>query len=263
MRKEFQIVFLMRRGEKPTCAGPLLVQKFLSALRLATGRRGRTRAGPRGVVTKWSDRTSLLGSGWWRGVRRTRPSHAGSAWSRSSDFVVGVYTDRLGGPQRDYRSRQARWQSTVTTGKPHDVDPAIRQAKTRLYKLCEISSRRRWRDGFVRVFWRSQLLPPKPWPMARWSWNLLRESSRRRGEEPQWKRCTRAYDIMSTMPCHEIRSPRRVPLACANERCRSGLRTRDTAWSGSLRAPEENPGSWLGNGRKCQDARAYLATYGR
>lgn len=170
MKEKLQIFEIMRRGEKPTCAGPLPVRKSLPALRLATGRRGRTRAGPRGVVSKWSGRTSLLGSGWWRTVRRTRPWHAGSAWSlvSASDLVVGVYADRSGGPGRDYRSRQARWQSIVTTGRPHAVDPAL-QEKTRPYKLCEIGPRRRWRDGFVRVLWRSQQLPPKPRPMASWS----------------------------------------------------------------------------------------------
>lgn len=167
MKEELQISELMRRGEKPTCAGPLPVQKSLPALRLATGRRGSTRAGPRGVVSKWSGRTSLLGSGWWRTVRRTRPWHAGNAlpFVRASGFVVGVYTDRPGGPGRDYRSRQARWQSTVTTGILTTWNP-LRRAKTRPYKLCEIGPRRRWRDGFVRVFWRSQHLPPKPRPMA-------------------------------------------------------------------------------------------------
>ena len=89
-------------------------------------------------------------------------------------------------------------------GNPHDVDPAILRAKTRLYKLCEISPRRRWRDGFIRVFWRSQLLPPKPRPMACWSWNLLRESSRRRGEEPLWKEC--ACTMTTCLQCLDTKS---------------------------------------------------------
>ncbi len=166
MREELHTFVLMRSGGKPTCADPLPVQKSLPALRLATGRRGRTRAGPRGAVTKWSGRTSLLGSGWWRIAWRTRPWHAGSVLSLSSDFVVGLYADRSDGPRRDYRSRQVRWQSTVTTGRPHLVDPTIRWAKTRPYKLCEIGPRRGWRDGFVRVLGGVRHLPPKPRPMA-------------------------------------------------------------------------------------------------
>jgi len=184
MKEKLQIFELMRRGEKPTCAGPLPVQKSLPALRLATGRRGGTRTGPRGVVSKWSGRTSLLGSGWWRTVRRTPPWYGGNVLpsARTVGFVVGVYSDRPGGPGRDYRSRQARWRSTVTTGRPHAVKPAMLRVQTRPYKLCESGPRRRWRDGFIRVFWRSQHLPPKPRPMASWSWSLLEESSRWRGE---------------------------------------------------------------------------------
>lgn len=187
MRRKLQPIIPMRRGGKPTCAGPLPVQKSLPALRLATGRRGRTRAGPRGAVSKWSGRTSLLGPGWWRSVRRTRPWYAGSVLSSSGDFVAGMDADRSSGPLRDYRGRRARWQSRVTTGRPHVVDPAIRRVKTRPYKLCEIGPRRRWRAGFVRVFWRSQQLPPKPRSMASCGRSPLEESSRWRGEKPLWK----------------------------------------------------------------------------
>ena len=48
------------RGERPTRAVPLSVRKSLFALRLVTGRGERTRIGPRGVVTKWSDKDELF-----------------------------------------------------------------------------------------------------------------------------------------------------------------------------------------------------------
>lgn len=256
----------MRRGARPTRAGPSPVRKLLPALRRATGRRGRTRAGPRGVVTKWSGRANSLGSARWRIVRRTRPWHAGSVGSFASacGFVVGVYTDRPGGPVRDYRSRRDRWQSTGTTGKPHVVDPASR-AKTRPYKLCEIGPRRRWRDGFVRVLWRSQHLLPKPRPMAARGWNTQAESSRWRREVPQWKETRRRRNSISAMPNRtnplDIQSapswPRRMSLVGVTSRVRyRALVVASSRWS-------ESRGAAGTTGRRAGPPARFLATYGR
>ena len=250
----------MRSGEKPTCAGPLPVRKSLPALRLATGRRGRTRAGPRGAVSEWSGRTSLLGSGWWRSVRRTHPWYVGSVGSPSGGLVVGMYADRSGGPRRDYRSRQARWQSTVTTGILTSWSPS--RVKTRLYKLCEISPRRRLRDGFVRVFGgiSSSCRSPGPWPAGVGTSGGSQadgEGRNRSGRRSRAPRC-HAYNALTRNPLTSM-----CASACAKERCRSGLRARDTAYSRSLRALEGNPGSWLGNGPKRCGTHVLLATYGR
>ena len=266
MRKELHTDVLMRRGARPTRAGPWPVRKLLPALRLATGRRGRTRAGPRGVVSKWSGRASSLGSARWRTVQRTRPWYAGSVGSlvRAGGFVVGVYTDRPGGPVRDYRSRRARWQSTVTTGTPHVVEPALR-GKTRPYKLCEIGPRRRWRDGFVRVFWRSQQLPPKPRPMAVRGWSPRADSSRWRGEKPQWKEARRRRIPIPAKPDRtyplDIQSapswPRRMSHVEATSRVRHRAReVTSSRWSESRSAS----GSM---GRGAAPSARILATYGR
>ena len=48
------------RGEKPTRAGLHPVRKSPFALRQATGRGERTRAAPRGAVTKWSEGGELV-----------------------------------------------------------------------------------------------------------------------------------------------------------------------------------------------------------
>ena len=65
-------------GERPTRAVPLAVRKSLSALRLVTGRGESTRIGPRGVISKWSDRDELFRfPDGGDSERRTRPRHAG------------------------------------------------------------------------------------------------------------------------------------------------------------------------------------------
>ena len=236
MREEFHTDVLMRRGARPARAGPSPVRKLLPALRRATGRRGRTRAGPRGVVTKWSGRANSLGSARWRIVRRTRPWHAGSVGSFASacGFVVGVYTDRPGGPVRDY-------------------------------KLCEIGPRRRWRDGFVRALWRSQHLLPKPRPMAARGWNTRAESSRWRREVPQWKETRRRRSTILAIPDRtnplDIQSaplwPRRMSLVEVTSRGRHrALGVASSRWS-------ESRGAAGTTGRRAGPSARFLATYGR
>ncbi len=85
------------RGEKPTRAGPLPVRKLLTALRLATGRGERTRAAPRGVVTKWSVNGKPVRS---RMVAAERGTLTPLPWVVRRRFpvsFVGVQVDRPGG----------------------------------------------------------------------------------------------------------------------------------------------------------------------
>lgn len=124
------------RGERPTRAGPLPVRKLLTALRLVTGRGARTRAAPRGVVTRWSvngepvrsrmvasERGTLIPLPWVV-RRRFSPPSSGCRWIDPAD--IG----------RAYRGREARWQPAMTT-RTLTVSEAQAEVRSR-YKRCEI-----------------------------------------------------------------------------------------------------------------------------
>ena len=147
-------------GERPTRAAPLSVRKSPSALRLATGRGERTRIGPRGVITKWSERDELFrfpngGDPEWR----TRPRHAGIVATK------GVSVRMQMGKSDLLRTCLSGSESKIATvadrGNSHDVEAGMVQRKTGQYKLYEICSRQRWRGGLCRVLWRTQHLPDK------------------------------------------------------------------------------------------------------
>lgn len=148
------------RGERPTCAVPSAVQKSLSVLRLATGRGKGTRLGPRGVSTKWSDRDELFrfpsGGG---PERRTRPPFTGNV--SPLGVVVGMQMGMFGDPWPCLVGSESKTATVVDRGNSHDVDSGMVRTKTGQYKQCEICSRRRWRGGLCRVFWRTQHLPDK------------------------------------------------------------------------------------------------------
>lgn len=130
------------RGEMPTCAGPVTVQKLLTALRRVTGRGARTRAVLRGAVTGWSVsgepvRFRMVAS--QRGapvplqrVAREfgdrRPLLSPSGWSWIGPADAG----------RADRSRQTRWQPAMTTGTLTPSKAGCSAEVTSRYKRCEI-----------------------------------------------------------------------------------------------------------------------------
>ena len=123
-------------GERPTRAVPLSVRKSPSALRLATGRGERTRIGPRGVITKWSERDELFrfpngGDPEWR----TRPRHAGIVATK------GVSVRMQMGKSDLLRTCLSGSESKIATvadrGNYHDVEAGMVQRKTGQYKCTK------------------------------------------------------------------------------------------------------------------------------
>ena len=86
------------RGERPTCAGPHPVQKFLAALRRATGRGARTRFALRRGNSKWSAKSEPLRCRKVAGSWRSRPKSAASVGAsrlQTTSFLGEMHTDRL------------------------------------------------------------------------------------------------------------------------------------------------------------------------
>ena len=130
------------RGEMPTRAGPAPVRKLLTALRRATSRGARTRVALQGAVTKWSVsgepvRFRMVASQIGAPVQLPRvarglgerPLHSPSGCNWIGPTVA----------RRDYRGRQARWQSAMTTGTLTSSEAGCRPVEeTSRYKRCEI-----------------------------------------------------------------------------------------------------------------------------
>jgi hypothetical protein len=124
------------RGEKPTRAGPPSVRKRLAALRRVTGRGARTRAAPRGAVTRWSANSELVRS-------RVVASQIGTpaplprvVWERRWLSLPGCRWIGPAGAGRAYRGRQARWQPAMTTRTL--TSSSAQAAVTGRYKRCEV-----------------------------------------------------------------------------------------------------------------------------
>ena len=159
------------RGERPTRADPPSVRKSPSALWLATGHGERTRAAPRGVVTKWSDgdesfRSRLVAD------RRGAPVQAlRVAWGRKPSLSECRWISPTV-PGGVYRGRRARQQLTMTAGNS-DVVQTGRSGEVRgRYKLCEIRpSCGGGNGGLYRVFADISIswLRLDPWPALDWS----------------------------------------------------------------------------------------------
>ena len=130
------------RGERPTRAGPVPVRKLLTALRRVTGRGARTRVALQGAVTKWSVSGELVR---FRKVasQRGAPVQLPRVARDLGDCPLLSLSGRNWiGPtvaRRDDRSRQARWQSAMTTGTLTPSEAGCRPAEvTSRYKRCEI-----------------------------------------------------------------------------------------------------------------------------
>ncbi len=134
MRKELQTFDLVRRGEKPTRAGPCSCGSLyqLCGGRLAVG------AEP-GLLRKEESRsgqieTNLLGAGWWRSPC-SAPAHGKrvacncSYGAASTSGCTRIDQTDQG---RDYQHRQVRWQSTITTGTLTLFDPILGKKRGRI-----------------------------------------------------------------------------------------------------------------------------------
>lgn len=128
------------RGETPTRAGPAPVRKLLTALRQVTGRGARTRAALRRAVTKWSVsgepvRFRMVAS--QIGAPVPFPRVARGPGERPLLSPPGCSWIGPAGAVRVDRSRQARWQSAMTTGTLTSSAADVAKVTGR-YKRCEI-----------------------------------------------------------------------------------------------------------------------------
>lgn len=176
-------IHLLISGERPTRAGPS-PRAEVSVGSVAGNRPwGRTRAGPRGPVMKWSERDEPIRCRLVAFPADALPLGEWVAWRACASLTrYSWVSSSVEG--RDYRRRWARQQLTMTAGTltPSCPEPTLRKGTGR-YKLCEIRSWRRWRDGRVRALQRGQHLPSKTRPMAAGTGSVPAESSRcSRGE---------------------------------------------------------------------------------
>jgi len=170
------------RGERPTRADPISVRKPPSALWQVTGHGERTRAAPRGAVTKWSDgdeplRLRLVANQCGAPVLTSRV-----AWRRKAS-LTGCRWVIPSVPGRAYRRRGARQQSTMTAGNSGAVLAGWSGKVKGRYKLCEIrTSCGGGNGGLYRAFTDNSIsrLRSDPWPAPVWS--SEQETSRCRGE---------------------------------------------------------------------------------
>ena len=110
------VINLLVRGERPTRADPFSVRKPLPALRQVTGRGARTRAGPRGVVSRWSGRGEILRLRVVASQDSALVRSMRVAWRvilRRRRNVDGLSPSRTG---RAYRDRGSRKPSLMTVG---------------------------------------------------------------------------------------------------------------------------------------------------
>jgi hypothetical protein len=159
------------RGERPTRADPPSVRKSPSALWQVTGHGARTRTGPRGVVSKWSDGDELFRSRlvaercgaparMMRVAWRRKPSLSECKWVRPTV------------PEGAYRGRRARQQLTVTTGNSDVVQTEWFGEVRGRYKQSEIRpSCDGGNGGLYRAFADISIsrLRSDPWPALVWS----------------------------------------------------------------------------------------------
>ena len=124
-------------GEKPTRADPPSVRKSPSALWLVTGHGERTRAAPRGVVTKWSGGDELFRLWLVAFILGAPVPGLRVAW-RCKASLSGYKWVSPAIHERVYQSRRARQQSTVTAGNSDVVRTGWSGKVRGRYKQCEI-----------------------------------------------------------------------------------------------------------------------------
>lgn len=140
MRKDTPIVILLHiRGEKPTRAGPIPRTEATGSSAAGDWPWGRTRAGPRGAVTKWSARSEPLRFRLVAYQRRAPVRRVRVAWGCcSAASLAGCSRIGPSVPGRGYRGRGARRQLMATTGTLTPSSPEWSGWVTGRYKLCEI-----------------------------------------------------------------------------------------------------------------------------
>ena len=165
-------------GERPTRAGPNPCADIPGGSAAGDWPWGGTSVGPRGLTMKWSIRDEPVrcpagGASSWL----THPLMVGRV--APSGVVVEIQLGRLDGHGACLSASAGKITIDGDRGNSHIVPAGLRSGGgTGRYKLCEIRSRRWWRDGRFRVFWRAQHYSGKAWPMA------PREGNSRAGVKP-------------------------------------------------------------------------------
>ena len=171
-----EMINLQVRGGRPTRAGPNPCADISGGSAAGDWPWGGTSVDPRGPTMKWSVRDEPVrcpagGASSWR----THPLMVGSV--APSGVVVEIELGRLDGHGACLSASAGKMTIDGDRGNSHIVLSGSGQRGTGRYKLCEIRSRRWWRDGRFRVFWRAQHHSGKAWPMAATGGNPVAEAS--------------------------------------------------------------------------------------